>query len=209
MLSKNVLIFCAPRTGSSMLQEYLAECLDGLAITGDYGVELDILEKQNKSLILKMEETFLIPDSIKEFFPTFDPQGWTLIKLRRIDEVSHTLSLCQRVINYNYSDHEYKEFTIDKETLFLAVSMIRSCNKHINSLDPEPFDNYYEIDFEDLEDWQQVCQKLDIPYSEILEKYNGNTNNSVRNPARDKWKYVLNKEEVEGWLKEFYNLLDS
>lgn len=196
MLSKNVLIFCAPRTGSTILANYIAQCLNGLVITADYGTGLDV---EDKSLIVKMEDTFLIPDPIKEFYPTFNPQGWTLIKLKRIDEVDHILSLCQRTINYNYSEHNYKEFTIDKETLFVTALMIRSCHKQVDALDPTPFEHCYELNFEDLQDWPKVCQKLGIPYSKNLDNY----------PAKDKWKYVLNRDEVEVWLKEFYNLFDS
>jgi hypothetical protein len=77
--------------------------------------------------------------------------------------------------------------------------MIRSCHKQVDSLDPTPFTYCHEINFEDLQDWPQVCQKLNIPYSKTLENY----------PERDKWKYVLNREEVEVWLEEFYNLFDS
>jgi hypothetical protein len=196
MLSKNVLIFCAPRTGSTILANYIAQCLDGQVITGDYGIDV---AAQDKSLVVKMEDTFLIPDPIKEFFPTFDPRGWTLIKLKRIDEVDHILSLCQRTINYNYSEHNYKEFTIDKETLFITALMIRSCHKQVDALDPTPFTYCHEINFEDLQDWPKVCQKLGIPYSETLNNY----------PAKNKWKYVLNRDEVEVWLEEFYNLFDS
>ena len=65
MLSKNVLIFCAPRTGSTILANYIAQCLDGQVITGDYGIDV---ADQDKSLVVKMEDTFLIPEPIKEYF---------------------------------------------------------------------------------------------------------------------------------------------
>jgi len=186
MITDKILIVCQPRTGSSILTSYLADCLSAKAI---YNLDEIYLPSFNGPIVVKMEDTFS-DNMIKKIYPTIDLSDWTVIILKRKNILEQILSTCQRLYHFgNYVDNYY----ITRESFFLSAYTILQCTIIINRFDSSEFKYVHEIMFEDMQtDWESIVEKLGTPFKDYL-------NNR---PLTDKWKYVINKDEVFKWIEE-------